>query len=203
MHIHVASSYSLRFGVAPPAALAERAAVLGMETLALTDRDGLYGAVRHVRACADAGIGAVVGADLRVASTGEERVVVLAEGRAGWRSLCRLVTAAHAAGERGRPLVTREMVGAHAEGLIVLLGPASDVGRALTGRRPDVAAARLAAWRATAETVIEIVDHRDRATARGRRGCSRSPARPACPPCSATPSATWTRRTTRSRRSWT
>lgn len=162
VHIHVASSYSLRFGVAPPAALAERAAVLGMETLALTDRDGLYGAVRHVRACADAGIGAVVGADLRVASTGEERVVVLAEGRAGWRSLCRLVTAAHAAGERGRPLVTREMVAAHAEGLIVLLGPASDVGRALTGRRPDVAAARLAAWRAAAETMIEIVDHRDR-----------------------------------------
>ncbi|WP_021598495.1 DNA polymerase III subunit alpha [Actinomadura welshii] len=162
MHIHVASSYSLRFGVAPPAALAERAAGLGMETLALTDRDGLYGAVRHVRACADAGIGAVVGADLKVVSTGEERIVVLAEGRAGWRSLCRLVTAAHAAGERGNPLVTREMVGAHADGLIVLLGPMSDVGRAVTGRRPDVAAARLAAWRDAAETVIEIVDHRDR-----------------------------------------
>ncbi|WP_243711192.1 DNA polymerase III subunit alpha, partial [Actinomadura sp. KC216] len=162
MHVHVASCYSLRYGVAPPAALAERAAALGMETLALTDRDGLYGAVRHVRSCADAGIGAVVGADLRVASTGEERIVVLAEGRAGWRSLCRLVTAAHAAGERGKPLVTRQMVGAHAEGLVVLLGPASDVGRAVTGRRPDVAAARLAEWRATAETVIEIVDHHDR-----------------------------------------
>ncbi|MGH3242931.1 MAG: DNA polymerase III subunit alpha, partial [Spirillospora sp.] len=159
MHIHVASCYSLRHGVAPPAALAERAAGLGMQTLALTDRDGLYGAVRHVRSCADAGIGAVVGADLRVASTGAERIVVLAEGMAGWRSLCRLVTAAHAAGERGNPLVTRQMVGAHAEGLVVLLGPASDVGRAVTGRRPDVAAARLAQWRATAESVVEIVDH--------------------------------------------
>ncbi|MFI0480682.1 DNA polymerase III subunit alpha [Actinomadura sp. 9N215] len=159
MHLHVASCYSLRHGVAPPAALAERAAGLGMETLALTDRDGLYGAVRHVRSCADAGIGAVVGADLRVASTGEERIVVLAEGRAGWRSLCRLVTAAHAAGERGNPLVTRQMVGAHAEGLVVLLGPASDVGRAVGGRRPDVAGARLDAWRATAESVVEIVDH--------------------------------------------
>ncbi len=159
MHIHVASGYSLRYGVATPAALAERAAGLGMETLALTDRDGLYGAVRHVRACAEAGIGAVVGADLRVASTGEERVVVLAEGRAGWRSLCRLVSAAHAAGERGNPVVTREMVAAHADGLVVLLGPASDVGRAVAGRRPDVAAARLDAWRAAAETAIEIVNH--------------------------------------------
>lgn len=161
VHIHVASGYSLRYGVAPPAALAERAAGLGMETLALTDRDGLYGAVRHVRSCADAGIGAVVGADLKVASTGEERIVVLAEGRAGWRSLCRLVTAAYAAGERGNPLVTRQMVGAHAEGLVVLLGPWSDVGRAVAGRRPDVAARLLDAWRATAETAIEIVNHHD------------------------------------------
>ncbi|MFA1547628.1 DNA polymerase III subunit alpha [Actinomadura chokoriensis] len=159
MHLHVASGYSLRHGVASPAALAERAADLGMETLALTDRDGLYGAVRHVRSCTGAGIGPVVGADLRVVSTGEERIVVLAEGRAGWRSLCRLVSAAHAAGERGNPVVTREMVGAHPEGLIVLLGPASDVGRAVTGRRPDVAAARLDGWRATAETMIEIVNH--------------------------------------------
>lgn len=178
VHVHVASCYSLRYGVAPPAALAERAAALGMETLALTDRDGLYGAVRHVLACREAGIGAVVGADLRLAPAEpadlvtaagpgtaparEERIVVLAEGGAGWRSLCRLVTAAHAAGERGRPVVTRRMVGEHAEGLVVLLGPWSDVGRAVAARRPDAAARLLDAWRATAETVIEIVDHRDR-----------------------------------------
>nr|WP_173095776.1 DNA polymerase III subunit alpha [Actinomadura verrucosospora] len=159
VHLHVASAYSLRYGVAPPAALAARAADLGLETLALTDRDGLYGAVRHVRACDAAGIGAVVGADLGFA--GGERAVVLAEGRAGWRSLCRLVTAAHAAGERGHPVTTRELVGAHAEGLVVLLGPASDVGRAVAARRPDLASRLLAAWRATAETVIEIVDHHD------------------------------------------
>ncbi|XRQ12443.1 DNA polymerase III subunit alpha [Actinomadura welshii] len=193
MHLHVASGYSLRYGVATPDALVHRAADLGMETLALTDRDGLYGAVRHVLACRDAGIGAVVGADLRVvpeqgpeqgperraggrsrpggaampldpgaASAAAERIVVLAEGRAGWRSLCRLVTAAHAAGERGDPVVTRRLVGEHAEGLVVLLGPWSDVGRAIAGRRPDEAARLLDAWRATAETVLEIVDHRDR-----------------------------------------
>ncbi|WP_030171169.1 DNA polymerase III subunit alpha [Spirillospora albida] len=159
MHLHVASAYSLRHGVATPAALAARAAELGMETLALTDRDGLYGAVRHVRACAAAGIAPVLGGDLGLG--GDERVVVLAEGAAGWRSLCRLVTAAHEAGGRGAPVATRELIGAHAEGLVVLLGPASDVGRAIAARRPDVAARRLAAWRGTAETVIEIVNHHD------------------------------------------
>ncbi|MFV2173413.1 DNA polymerase III subunit alpha [Actinomadura sp. LOL_016] len=167
MHLHVASAYSLRHGVAPPAALAERAAELGMETLAVTDRDGLYGAVRHVLACRDAGIGAIVGADLALAGGG--RIVALAVGRAGWRSLCRLVSAAHAPGHGAvrasgeGPVVTRELVGAHAEGLVVLLGPASDVGRAVAERRPDEAARRLAAWRAAvAEVAVEIVNHFDK-----------------------------------------
>ncbi|GGV30730.1 DNA-directed DNA polymerase [Actinomadura cremea] len=167
MHLHVASAYSLRHGVAPPAALAERAAELGMETLAVTDRDGLYGAVRHVLACRDAGIGAIVGADLALAGGG--RIVALAVGRAGWRSLCRLVSAAHAPGHEAvrasgeGPVVTRELVGAHAEGLVVLLGPASDVGRAVAERRPDEAARRLAAWRAAvAEVAVEIVNHFDK-----------------------------------------
>src|ERR1700734_72817 len=63
-HLHVASSFSLRYGTATPAALAARAASLGMSALALTDRDGLYGAFKHVKACADAGIKPLLGADL-------------------------------------------------------------------------------------------------------------------------------------------
>ena len=63
-HLHVASSYSLRYGTATPAALAARAADLGMPALALTDRDGLYGAFKHVQACAAAGIKPLLGADL-------------------------------------------------------------------------------------------------------------------------------------------
>src|SRR5579862_7764081 len=63
-HLHVASSYSLRYGTASPAKLAARAAELGMPSLALTDRDGLYGAFKHVKACADAGIKPLLGADL-------------------------------------------------------------------------------------------------------------------------------------------
>ncbi|WP_225993353.1 DNA polymerase III subunit alpha [Actinomadura rudentiformis] len=156
MHLHVASAYSLRYGVATPRALAERAAELGMGSLALTDRDGLYGAVKHVQACRAAGIGPILGADLTM--PGERRAVVLAVGGTGWRSLCRLVTAAHSA-VRGSPVTSRELIGAHAAGLVVLLGPASDVGQAIADRLPDLAARRLAAWRESAEVVIEIVDH--------------------------------------------
>src|ERR1700749_2937452 len=70
-HLHVASSFSLRYGTATPGALAARAASLGMSALALTDRDGLYGAFKHVQACADAGIKPLLGADLGLLSSGE------------------------------------------------------------------------------------------------------------------------------------
>ena len=110
-HLHVASSYSLRYGTATPAALAARAAGLGMSALALTDRDGLFGAFKHVRACADAGLKPVLGADLALRADGAGqagqadyagRVTLLATGRQGWASLCRLVTAAHAASAASR-----------------------------------------------------------------------------------------------------
>ena len=89
-------------------------------------------------------------------------MTLLAEGSRGWASLCRLVSAAHQAGQRGAPLITPDLVAEHAEGLIILLGPGSDVGRAVAARRPDLAAAALARWRDYGEVVIEITDHRTR-----------------------------------------
>ncbi len=182
VHLHVASAYSLRYGVASPAALVARAAQHGMRALALTDRDGLYGAVKHAVACAEAGISTILGADLalvgpagdpagrvlnsaapaRLRSEDAARVTLLASGRRGWASLCRLVSAAHQAGPRGAPVITPGLVAEHAEGLIILLGPGSDVGRAIAARRPDHAAAALARWREHGEVVIEITDHRTR-----------------------------------------
>jgi error-prone DNA polymerase len=182
-HLHVASSYSLRFGTANPAALVARAAELDMPALALTDRDGLYGAFKHVQACAEAGIKPILGADLalrppqgagpetgRGAQTepASARVTLLAEGRRGWSSLCHLVTAAHAAevGATGRadasPAVTAELIARHSAGLVLLLGPASDVGQAIAARRPDLARRALNRWRGLGcEAVIEVVDHLD------------------------------------------
>ena len=100
-HLHVASSYSLRYGTATPAALAARAADLGLPALALTDRDGLYGAFKHVQACAAAGIKPLLGADLALSDGAGQRVTLLATGRPGWASLCRLVSAAHARSAEG------------------------------------------------------------------------------------------------------
>ncbi|MFD0471329.1 PHP domain-containing protein [Nonomuraea thailandensis] len=53
-HLDVCSAYSMRYGTAFPRALVNRAVEHGMDILALTDRDGLYGAIKHAQACAEA-----------------------------------------------------------------------------------------------------------------------------------------------------
>ncbi|MCZ9342864.1 hypothetical protein NGM37_34415, partial [Streptomyces sp. TRM76130] len=65
------------------------------------------------------------------------------DGARGWAGLCALVSAAHRNPET--PLLA--WADNHADGLTVLLGPDSDVGRALAAGRPDRAARLLAPWR--------------------------------------------------------
>jgi error-prone DNA polymerase len=210
-HLHVASGYSLRYGASTPAALVEAAAAQGMDTLALTDRDGLYGAVKFVLACRAAGITPVLGADLAVEPSGlltglpawadpfgaatsarrrtpvrggstvdlrHSRVTVLALGAdpaadrpagAGWARLCRLVSDTHLRDERGAPVADPRSIAEHAAAvpggpaaLVVLLGPDSEVGRAVLARRPDVARAVLDRWAAVlppGSLAVEVVCH--------------------------------------------
>ncbi len=207
VHLHVASGYSLRHGASHPAALVERAAEHGMDSLALTDRDGAYGAVKFAKACMSAGIRPVFGVDLAVRPLapprarpgratparggaflepevapgvrGLPRVTLLARDGRGWSALCRLVSATHLAGERGSPVSSLDLVAEHAGAaaqagaLAVLLGPQSELGRALGDRRPDLAAAHLDRWRDVLgrdAVVVEVVSHRAQGDAvRGAR----------------------------------
>ncbi|MFF8377408.1 DNA polymerase III subunit alpha [Streptomyces sp. NPDC015661] len=172
-HLHTASGYSLRYGASHPERLAARAAERGMDALALTDRDTLSGTVRFAKACEKEGIRPLFGVDLAYEAPGAPepegrdsadrgsarrvpvrggafvdesapRALFLARSRTGWAALCAMITAAHAGGAE-HPLLPRTALGG--DGLFVLLGPASDVGRALAAGRPDRAARLLAPWR--------------------------------------------------------
>jgi len=56
VHLDVRSCFSLKEGAFTPERLVARAVELGLPAVALTDRDGLYGAARFVRACEAAGV---------------------------------------------------------------------------------------------------------------------------------------------------
>jgi error-prone DNA polymerase len=80
------------------------------------------------------------------------RAVFLARSRTGWATLCRMISAAHRLEPGARPPAggARPRLGRDdlAEaGLYALLGPDSEVGRALSAGRPDRAARLLAPWR--------------------------------------------------------
>ena len=192
VHLHVASGYSLQYGACHPHVLVERAVEQEMDTLALTDRDGTYGAVKFVRACRAAGIRPVLGVDLAVAPTGpvhgrppprrtpsrggtvrdlppqqggSARVTFLASGRAGWAALCRIVSATHLAGERGRPVATLALLAPHLSGgdVLVLLGPSSELGAAAGRRRDDLGLAAVEPWLGVVpreNLVVELISHR-------------------------------------------
>ncbi|WP_151774645.1 DNA polymerase III subunit alpha [Streptomyces abyssomicinicus] len=169
-HLHTASGFSVRHGASHPERLVRRAAERGLDALALTDRDTVAGAVRFAKACAAEGVRPLFGVDLAVEPpAGAEhrdgsprrrrapvrggafvddsapRATFLArDGARGWAGVCALITAAHAGG--GVPLLPADAL--YADGVTVLLGPDSDVGRALAAGRPDRAVPLLAAWRA-------------------------------------------------------
>ncbi|AHI20863.1 MULTISPECIES: DNA polymerase III subunit alpha [Actinomycetes] len=182
-HLHVASAFTAHHGTAHPETLVAAAVVAGADAAAITDHDGIFGAIRHVRACLAAGIDPIVGANLQTRDDNGQlsTVTVLAHGHnhgAGWAGLVRLISAAHSPRRRQHTLhgtahrsawITPDQAPAFLSGetgpvATVLLGPGSDVGRAvLNGDRPR-ARALLEAWerRLPGGIAVEIVCHHTR-----------------------------------------
>jgi error-prone DNA polymerase len=139
----------------------------------LTDHDGLYGAVRFSQAAAELGIRAGYGAELSLDLTEPQtgvpdpagtHLLVIARGLEGYRRLCRVISHAQLAGEKGAPRydideVVDELRG-HAQ---ILTGCSkSAIRRAVVDHGPIAALAelRLLVDRFRAGNVaVELVDH--------------------------------------------
>lgn len=179
-HLHVASAFSGHYGVARPETMAESVAASGSsDALAVTDRDGLYGAVKHIGACLKLGLSPIVGVDLAIfddLGSTIGRCAILAHGHNaghGWAKLCQIVSIAHSSRALSGSLRKENQVGikrselakllAEEGGCTVLLGPDSDVGRAMVTGPKQLAAGLLSSWQALfkqpATLGVEIVSH--------------------------------------------
>ena len=164
VHLHCHTTWSLLDGAIPAEALAHAAASLGMEAVAMTDHDALTGAVRFTKACRDAGIKPIYGAELTVSQEhGKEHVTVIAKNATGYGNLCRLITNAHLKNERNHPTTTFEAIAERSEGLFVLSGcTRSEVARlAAAGAIPQAIEAARKWKKAIGDDYrIEVFDHR-------------------------------------------
>jgi DNA-directed DNA polymerase III PolC len=89
VHLHVHSNYSLLQGVFSVQELIAAAVRLGMPAVALTDTNGLYGAMLFYEAAREAGVKPIIGTEIVY---GREQCVLLAADRQGYANLCRIVT---------------------------------------------------------------------------------------------------------------
>ncbi|KAA1249732.1 error-prone DNA polymerase [Mycobacterium simiae] len=153
--LHAHSAYSFLDGASTPEELVEEAAGLDLRALALTDHNGLYGAVRFAEAAAELGVCTVFGAELSLGSEARTEqpdppgphLLVLARGPEGYRRLSRQLAAAHlAGGAKGKPRYAfdalTEAAGGHWQ---ILTGcRKGHVRQALAGGGPDAAKRALA-----------------------------------------------------------
>jgi error-prone DNA polymerase len=116
--LHCRSNFSLLDGGSHPEELIARAKELELTAIAITDRDGLYGAVRFSQTAREEGIDAIIGAELTL-SDGARVIALVKDGR-GYANLSRLLSRAHMDHPRGAPRISYAELAGGAAGLIAL-----------------------------------------------------------------------------------
>ncbi len=136
--LHCHSNYSFLEGASHPEELVGRARDLEMPALAITDRNGLYGAVRFFKAAETAGIQPIIGVELTIddGSTPPrdrvnfdgwgDRLVLLAEDKTGYTNLCRLISTAQMPYAKGTARLKPEELAPLSARLIALVADPKD-----------------------------------------------------------------------------
>ena len=158
-HLHLSSGYSFKYGTAQPDALVARAAENGMGAIALTDRDGMAGAITFAQSCEAYGITPILGVNLSFIQK-KYRVTLLAQS-GKLPALYRLITAINRSNNEN--LLTYEILKEYSEyssQLFLMHGHESQLAQTIASRKYDSA---LSIYNSTrdlfAEQIIECTSH--------------------------------------------
>ena len=172
-HLHVHTEFSMLDGLSQLDPLVARAKELGMDSLAMTDHGGMYGAIDFYRKAKSENIRPIIGCEMYVApGSRHERnpnerspyhMTVLAKNNKGYQNLAKLITMSHLEGFYYKPRVDREILERHHEGLIVLSGcPSGEVPTLITQGRMDEARATASWYREVfGDYYLEFMRHGD------------------------------------------
>ncbi|TWP44899.1 error-prone DNA polymerase [Lentzea tibetensis] len=173
--LHCHSNFSFLDGASHPEELVEAAHQLGLDAIALTDHDGMYGVVRFAEAAKELGVKTVFGAELSigletvpngVADPEGDHLLLLATRDDGYHRLCRTITTGQLArgSEKGKPQYSLDEIAEDTRDHVVVLTGCrkGSVRRALDREGPAAAIAelrRLVALFGAERVFVELVDH--------------------------------------------
>ncbi len=149
------SCYSFLRGASQPEELVLQAASLGLQGLAICDRDGLYGVVKAFNQAKISGQRFITGAELTLASAAGKKkrasagydpptLALLCESHQGYQDLCRLLTLAPTDQAKGESALELEWLAPHAAGLWALIPAPRCPGATSTPSAHELAAVRAA-----------------------------------------------------------
>jgi len=130
VHLHNHTNFSLLDGATRIDRLVDHCCKLGMRAVAITDHGNMFGTVQFYRSAREAGLKPILGMEAYLAagsrhdrgdvSGGRERYhqLLLAKDRAGYRNLMKLSSVGYLEGFYYKPRIDKEILAAHAEGLI-------------------------------------------------------------------------------------
>jgi DNA polymerase-3 subunit alpha len=174
IHLHTHSHYSFLQALPKIDELVEKAQKEGMDALALTDAGNMHGAIEFYKSATKAGIKPILGVDTYLAPRSRHekdptldakrsRIVLLAENNIGYKNLIALVTKSWTEGFFERPRIDKELLRAHAEGLIAILPSfSSDTSQLLRAGNSEGAGGALAEFKsifADDRLFLEITHH--------------------------------------------
>ena len=131
VHLHVHTMYSLLDGAIRLDALFQRAREFDMRAVAVTDHGTMFNTLEFYQKAIEADIKPIIGCECYVAprtiadktsldAKGLRHLVLLAENQQGYSNLCKLATKAQLEGFYYKPRIDKELLAAHANGLIAL-----------------------------------------------------------------------------------
>src|SRR5690349_20813655 len=118
VELHARSAFSFLEGSSLPEELVEACERFQTPSMALVDRNGVYGAPRFHQAAKKIGVIAHVGSE--ITCTDGRTFPLLVENRQGYKNLCRLITRIKLRAPKGAGAATPEELAEFAKGLICL-----------------------------------------------------------------------------------